>query len=141
MTDSSPSVEARVQFSSDRTCCVCRRPGKPTQIHHIDDNHENNEIDNLAVLCLECHNDTQIKGGIFRKLDAEQVILYRDDWIKIVARHRAQQPMDKKLDENDPSVHLLVSMTVTEVLRARNQKVLVAMIYDVIGNKQLCDMY
>src|SRR2546421_12467368 len=71
------AMEAQVQFASDRTCCVCRVKGKPFQIHHIDDNPANNEFKNLAVLCLECHNETQIRGGFGRKLNAEQVILYR----------------------------------------------------------------
>ena len=59
---------AKVLFFSDRTCCVCNIPGKPVQIHHIDENPSNNLIDNLCVLCLDCHNDTMIKGGFGRKL-------------------------------------------------------------------------
>jgi hypothetical protein len=53
------AIEAQVQFASDRTCCVCRVKGKPFQIHHIDENPANNEFKNLAILCLEYHNETQ----------------------------------------------------------------------------------
>ncbi|BDC51056.1 hypothetical protein F183_A33720 [Bryobacterales bacterium F-183] len=58
------------------------------QIHHVDGNHENHSIDNLAVLCMDCHTETQIKGGFHRKLDAQQVVLYRNDWLDSVARKR-----------------------------------------------------
>jgi hypothetical protein len=82
-------IAAQVQFLSDRTCCVCRKPGKPIQIHHIDENPSNNALDNLAVMCLACHDLTQIRGGFGRKLDAAQVKLYRDDWYRIVEEWRA----------------------------------------------------
>jgi hypothetical protein len=67
---------------------VCRERGKPIQIHHIDDNPANNDALNLAVLCFDCHDDTQIRGGFGRKLDAAQVIQYRDDWNNRVDQRR-----------------------------------------------------
>jgi hypothetical protein len=84
-----PPTAAKVMFLSDRTCCVCRKEAKPVQIHHIDGNNGNHEIKNLAVLCLDCHTQTQIRGGFQRKLDLDQVVLYRDDWHSTVARKRA----------------------------------------------------
>jgi hypothetical protein len=86
-----PDVAAKVQFLSNRTCCVCRRQGKPVQLHHIDSDPTNNDIENLAVLCLDCHMQTLISGGFYRKLDANQVRLYRDDWLNIVSRQRARK--------------------------------------------------
>ena len=60
--------------------------GKEVQIHHIDENNENSEdVNNLAALCFDCHNDTQIRGGFGRKLNAAQIIEYRDDWVRRVA--------------------------------------------------------
>lgn len=70
--------------SSDRTCCVCRDSTKDVQIHHIDENPANNVFENLAVLCLQCHNDTMITGGFGKKLKKNLVIKYRDEWLKIV---------------------------------------------------------
>lgn len=86
-------VSAEVLFLSDRTCCVCNFRGKSVQIHHIDENPSNNKIENLSVLCLECHNDTLIKGGFGRKLDANQVLLYRNNWLARVAqrKHKADE--------------------------------------------------
>ena len=89
-------VAAKVLFIADRTCCVCRVAGKKLQIHHIDDDPSNNDIANLAVLCLECHGDTQITGGFGRRLSAEQVRLYRDDWNSVVAAKRVQGYPDSK---------------------------------------------
>lgn len=77
-----------ILFQSDRTCCVCNVRGKPIQIHHIDENPDNNEIDNLSVLCLECHNDTMIKGGFGRKLESIQVIKFKKDWLERVKKRK-----------------------------------------------------
>src|SRR5260370_41455593 len=81
-------VAARVLFLSDRTCCVCRIPRKAIQIHHIDDDPSNSIEENLAVLCLECHRETQIRGGFERQLDAHQVVMDRYDCYSIVDRKR-----------------------------------------------------
>lgn len=70
-------VAALVLFRSNRFCCVCREPRKAVQIHHIDENPANNDPDNLAVLCLECHNQTQVQGGFGRRLEAAQVRQFR----------------------------------------------------------------
>jgi hypothetical protein len=82
-------VAAAILFQSDRTCCVCRTRRKPIQLHHVDGNPANSEAANLAVLCLECHDDTLQRGGFGRKLDAAQVVHYRDDWHQRVADARA----------------------------------------------------
>lgn len=81
-------LAADVMLSSDSTCCVCRERGKTLQIHHIDDDPSNNVFENLSILCLECHTDTQLKGGFGRKLNAHIVIKYRDEWIERVKLRR-----------------------------------------------------
>ncbi|GEM_PF-1524111 len=83
-------IAADSLYSSDRTCCVCNEPGKPIQIHHIDENPAHNSIENLAVLCLLCHEQTQISGGFGRKLDCHQVVRYRDAWLDRVSKRRDQ---------------------------------------------------
>jgi HNH endonuclease len=80
-------------FRSDRTCCVCRVPGKPIQIHHINDDPSDNRPSNLAVLCVVCHDQTQITGGFGRKLNAGQVTRYRNDWLALVEARRTGQPV------------------------------------------------
>jgi len=87
-TPISSDLTAEVLFASDNTCCVCRERGKAIQIHHIDENPSNNTFENLSVLCLECHNNTQINGGFGRRLNASLVIKYRDDWLERVKLRR-----------------------------------------------------
>jgi len=89
-TEIPTEVASAVLFDQDRTCCVCREPGKHVQLHHIDEDPSNNSPGNLAVLCLEHHNDTQLRGGFARKLSAETVIRYRDEWIEAVRRRRQE---------------------------------------------------
>jgi hypothetical protein len=83
-------VASGVLFEQDHTCCVCREPGKHVQIHHIDEDPSNNSSRNLAVLCLEHHNDTQMSGGFGRKLSPATVTLYRDEWVETVRRRRQE---------------------------------------------------
>ncbi|MGI4022728.1 MAG: HNH endonuclease signature motif containing protein [Janthinobacterium lividum] len=84
------NVAAEILFVSDRTCCVCNIRGKQVQIHHIDENPANNNTDNLSILCFECHNDTMIKGGFGRKLEAKQIVKYRDEWHERVKERKAK---------------------------------------------------
>lgn len=86
-------LSAEVMNASDNTCCVCTERGKRFQIHHIDANPGNNVFENLAVLCTECHEETQLKGGFTRKLTSKVVTEFRDNWIKRVRSCR------KKRDE------------------------------------------
>src|SRR6266576_61829 len=83
-----PDVAAEVVFLADRTCCVCRQRSRPVQLHHIDDDPANSTPENIAVLCFDCHRETQIRGGFDRKLDAAQVRLYKLDWINRVEAKR-----------------------------------------------------
>jgi hypothetical protein len=85
---------AAVMVASDRTCCVCRIPGRPVQLHHIDGDRTNADPANFAVLCLDCHNETQVSGGFGRGLNAAQVRLYRDAWVAAVAERLRGQVRD-----------------------------------------------
>ena len=97
---------AQVLFLADRICCVCRNRGKPVQIHHIDEDPSNNELNNLSVLCFDCHRETMISGGFDRKLDGEQVTLYRDDWLQMVAQNRVSENSSHALLEKNSEYEL-----------------------------------
>jgi len=84
------NIAAEILFLSDRTCCVCNVRGKQVQIHHIDENPANNIIDNLSILCFDCHDQTMIKGGFGRRLEANQIIKYRDEWLARVKSRKAK---------------------------------------------------
>jgi hypothetical protein len=100
----SNDISVDVLFMHDHTCCVCRESGKAVQIHHIDDDPSNNSPENLAVLCLEDHNDTQVTGGFGRKLQAGEVRRYRDDWLERV--HFRREQADKIASERMGSAGL-----------------------------------
>jgi len=91
-------IAARVLFRSHRTCCVCRVSQKQVQIHHVDDDPSNGSEQNFAVLCFDCHGQTQIKGGFGRRLNAEQIVLYRDDWYRIVESGRRKNDLLRTQD-------------------------------------------
>ncbi|MFH2107983.1 MAG: HNH endonuclease signature motif containing protein [Chrysiogenia bacterium] len=81
-------IAAEILFLSDRTCCICCTRGKPVQLHHIDENPANNSIENLAVLCIDCHNETMIRGGFGRKLNGTQIKKYKYEWIERVKQRK-----------------------------------------------------
>ena len=81
-------VAADILFASDRICCMCEVRGKAVQIHHLDGNSSNHSPKNLAVLCLECHNQTQTRGGFGRHASKEVVTKFRDEWAARVRERR-----------------------------------------------------
>ena len=118
-----PSVIAiEVMFLHDRTCCICQEKDKRVQIHHIDENPSNHDVQNLAVLCLECHDKTQIRGGFARHLQAGEVKRFRDDWIKRI-QHRRQHAdkhaaleMSQHFPGNRPSIRVRSSDTGLQIV-------------------------
>lgn len=133
-------MAARIQFLSNRTCCVCRERGKPIQVHHIDDAPANNNPSNLTVLCFDCHNDTQMHGGFGRKLDADQVILFRDDWHRIVADARAESALETARTSS-PETQIELTTSLAEIYRESQDYYDLALLYDSIGNRELRDKY
>ena len=77
-------VASRVRWLSDDTCCICNERKKGIQLHHIDEDPQNHSAENLAVLCLECHNETQKSGGFTRGLNSSYVTECRNKWNKTV---------------------------------------------------------
>ena len=80
-----PGLAGRVLFASDRTCCVCRQPGRKVEIHHIDGDPSNNAFSNLAVVCKDCQSDAHTDHAFARNLTPETVVLYNASWRSIVA--------------------------------------------------------
>ena len=136
-----PVLSARVLFMSDRTCCVCRAKGKSVQIHHIDDDPSNCTFENLAVLCLDCHTETQVRGGFHRKLDSDQVTLYRDDWIAVVGRERAAARTIASDQHMSEQSDLELATSIAEIYRDADAHEQLAMHYLTLGNTELRDKY
>ena len=83
-------IHTKVMYVSHNTCCVCAEMGvgKRVQIHHIDGDRSNNAFENLAVLCLECHDKTQWKGGFAQQLTPALVTEYNNNWRDRVCKRR-----------------------------------------------------
>ena len=133
------NIAARVQFHSNRTCCVCRDGNKIIQIHHLDENPVNHNEENLAVLCLECHDQTMIKGGFGRKLDSDLIILYRDDWYQIVGKGRVSN--DCTHDSYDTLYDANFATSIAEIYRENNDYEALAQHYNLVGSIELRDKY
>jgi tetratricopeptide (TPR) repeat protein len=95
------------------------------------------------VLCFDCHRETQISGGFDRKLDSEQVSLYRDDWIQLVAGARAPASAG---DEGTPPprdelADIELATSLAEVHREQEDWLELAVLYASLGNEDLRDKY
>jgi hypothetical protein len=73
-------LEAELFAANRRTCCTCHEPRKHVQIHHIDGDRTNNDWDNLAVVCLDCHSRVTGDEGLGRRYKPEEVSLYKERW-------------------------------------------------------------
>lgn len=83
------SIRKDVLFAHDLMCCVC--PAEGGQIHHIDGDPSNNEIGNLALLCLHHHDLATRTGGLSIKLDPATVRKYRSDHLYRVELRRQRR--------------------------------------------------
>lgn len=80
-----------------------------------------------------------IRGGFGRKLDSEQIILYRDDWYRSVHSSRASNVYALPEDE---SLHdLTYATTIAEIYREEGDYEALARHYHLIGNAELRDKY
>lgn len=78
--------EAEVLVKSGRRCCICfglygDLECKRGQIAHLDRNHQNNKVDNLAFLCLQHHDEydtrtSQSKGWTIKEAKQYRSRLY-----------------------------------------------------------------
>jgi hypothetical protein len=75
-----PKVESKILVANRHACCLCQRTD--VQIHHIDENPANNDLSNLAVLCINHHDLATRKGGITRKLKPKEIKEHKKSWEK-----------------------------------------------------------
>ena len=106
-------VADEVMFRSAMTCCVCKNSDRDVQIHHIDKAPSNHAIDNLAVLCLECHNKTQLRGGFGRHLTASLITKNREEWYKIVKTEMANEARRSVREVLEDDFHTYIEMIPT----------------------------
>ena len=70
---------SEVLLRNQHACCICGDSG--VQIHHINGDRDDNRFSNLAVLCLEHHDEaTPPQSGLTAKLREEEIREYKEDW-------------------------------------------------------------
>jgi len=84
-------IEAQILFINDRVCCICRDPSKKVQIHHIDGNPNNNNLSNLAVVCINHHDEIHKSGGVTKAISTTLLKKYKHNWELTVRKQRTQQ--------------------------------------------------
>jgi hypothetical protein len=96
-------VQAEVLVQSRRRCCACfglNRDNhvKKGQIAHLDGNRENNEIKNLAFLCLEHHDEYDSRTSQSKGLSRMEIERYREELTYAFGSWSAQVKRDELLN-------------------------------------------
>ena len=81
------ATDSEVVYLSDRKCCVCQDKG--VHIHHLEGKNNNN-IDNLALLCFSCHDEASKTGSLSKKLSRETIVKYRDHHYLVIKNKRKE---------------------------------------------------
>ncbi len=111
------SIADQVMFSNKRTCCVCQEKGKHVQLHHIDGNPSNNNPNNLAVLCLDCHSQVTGSHGLGRSYTTGEVRMYKHSWEQqVLTSRRVHRSVAKYRKELISQIDLIIC----EILAVKN---------------------
>lgn len=87
------NIQVEIMTLSGRKCCLCfginsDLSPKRGQIAHLDQNPENNDIDNLAWLCLNHHDEYDGRTSQSKGLTIGEVKRYRAKLYEVVERDR-----------------------------------------------------
>lgn len=82
-----------------RTCCVCRKSHKSVIVHHIKEwsISRDHSIENLAVLCLDCHDLAHTKKQLSQNLDSRELQKSKIRWEMIVSKQDIQTLFNLKV--------------------------------------------
>lgn len=92
-----PEVEAEVLVLCRRRCCICYGLArdvsiKPGQIAHLDGKPDNNDLDNLAFLCFEHHDQYDTRTSQSKGLTPREVRRFRKELHEVI-REAWKQPV------------------------------------------------
>ncbi len=82
-------LEDAILYKSAKTCCVCRIPRAPVEIHHIDQNPANNVEKNLIAICRNCHDEAHTKRVLSKNLTPDRLLDFKRRWENEVAQRSA----------------------------------------------------
>jgi uncharacterized protein YaaR (DUF327 family) len=92
----SEKTEAEILFYNRHICCICNEKNKDVQVHHIDEDNSNNELSNLAVLCLDCHSKVTGTRGLGRRYSSVELRRYKSEWESTVKESYGISPRQVK---------------------------------------------
>jgi hypothetical protein len=71
----------------------------PIEIHHLDENPENNDEDNLMPLCKNCHHGrVHVKASTSRKYSIDELKCIRNDWYSRIEEKRNEDAISSAND-------------------------------------------
>ena len=71
-------TKSELIFKTNNSCCICQTPF--IQIHHLDGDPSNNELNNLIGLCPNCHSQAESKFKMTNNLTSVRLKQIRDKW-------------------------------------------------------------
>ncbi|MBK8738709.1 MAG: hypothetical protein IPM02_03795 [Betaproteobacteria bacterium] len=109
------NVQTHVLRLSRRRCCICfglRRDDQPKkgQIAHLDHDRTNSKVDNLAWLCLDHHDEYDLRTSQAKGLQIDEVKGYRQELYEAFAHWGSGNGTAALLD------FLASSMTLDDIL-------------------------
>ena len=92
-------VADELLHANAHTCCKCREPRQPVEIHHINENPSDHRPENLAVLCRNCHGLASQTGPLGRRISAGEVKRAKGDWEAECERGGPDEPVESSHEE------------------------------------------
>ena len=71
-------IQDEILFKTNNRCCICQTPF--IQFHHIDSNRANNDSNNIAPLCPNCHTQAHSESNMINNLTPSRIQKLRDKW-------------------------------------------------------------
>jgi hypothetical protein len=99
------AAETAVLTRSARRCCICFAlhgddAVKAGQIAHLDDDRSNNDLDNLAWLCLDHHGQWHTRANVTKGFKPDEVKAYRAQLYRAVEEGALR-------DDHEPQPHIV----------------------------------
>ena len=80
------ALRLEVIANRNNRCCICQTPF--VVIHHIDEDPSNNDLENLAPLCPNCHSQAHSSSQTTMNLSPSRISTLRDKWYEYCDRRR-----------------------------------------------------